>query len=575
MTWQLASYALLFIALAAGFAWYERSDPSAKLLALVATLAALAVLGRVAFWAIPNVKPTTDIVLLSGYVLGGAPGFAIGAVAALASNVFFGQGPFTPWQMAGWGAVGLFGAVLARSLGRDLGRWPLAIACGGAGLAYGAWMDLHLWVTYTDHHLAEYGVIAGRGVPFNIAHAAGNVVFCLAFGPALVRALGRFRDRFEITWHPAPAATTACVALLAAVVVAAPASAADRTVSRAASYLASAQTSSGGFAAAKGGSSADEMHSGWAIIGLAAAGRHPADVRRGSASAATYIAGRASKVSYSGDISRTILALRAAGRPTGTLAAKLERGQRESGSTIGLVNQTAFAVMALRAAGRSTGSDAVRDGVTYLLGEQNGDGGFNFGGKGGPSGIDDTASVLQALAAGGKRRSAAFRRGVRWLVRRQGPDGGFPLAPGQASNAQSTAFAVQALVAAGRNPARVRRGGSRSPIAYLRSLQSSDGSIRYSRTSRQTPVWVTAQALAALARKPLPVRPPKRRARASAAAAPAPSADEPATEADTDDEPEKAAAKPRAKTAQAPAALAQDARRYGAMTALVLGAFVA
>ena len=577
MTWQLASYLLLFVALAAGFAWYERSDPSAKLLALVATLAALAVLGRVAFWAIPNVKPTTDIVLLSGYVLGGAPGFAVGAVSALASNVFFGQGPFTPWQMAGWGAVGLFGALLARSFGRDLGRWPLALACGLAGLAYGGWMDLHLWVTYTDHRLAEYGVIAGRGVPFNVAHAVGNVLFCLAFGPALVRALGRFRDRFEITWRPAPAATTACVALLAAVVVVAPASAADRAVTRAASYLASAQTANGGFASAKGGSSANEMHSGWAIIGLAAAGRHPADVRRGSASAAAYIAGRASQVSYSGDISRTILALRAAGRPAGALATKLEQRQRESGSTIGLVNQTAFAVMALRAAGRSTGSPAVRDGVAYLLGEQNADGGFNFGGKGGPSGIDDTASVLQALAAGGKRGAPAFRRGVRWLVKRQGPDGGYPLAPGQPSNAQSTAFAVQALVAAGRNPARVRRNGSRSPIAYLRSLQNADGSIRYSRTSRQTPVWVTAQALAALARKSLPVRAPRRARKASAASA-APSAaaaEAPAAAEPEADEPEESPRKRRSDGPRATAALADDARRAGALTARVLGTIVA
>ena len=98
------------LALAAGFAWYERSHPSARVLALVATLAALAALGRIAFAPLPNVKPTTDIVLLTGYVLGGAPGFAVGAVAALASNLFFGQGPWTPWQMVGWGGAGLFGA---------------------------------------------------------------------------------------------------------------------------------------------------------------------------------------------------------------------------------------------------------------------------------------------------------------------------------------------------------------------------------------------------------------------------------------------------------------------------------
>ena len=103
---------VLAVALAAGFAWYERSRPSARLVALVGTLAALAALGRVAFAPLPSVKPTTDIVLLSGYALGGAPGFVIGSVAAFTSNLFFGQGPWTPWQMAGWGMVGLAGAGL-------------------------------------------------------------------------------------------------------------------------------------------------------------------------------------------------------------------------------------------------------------------------------------------------------------------------------------------------------------------------------------------------------------------------------------------------------------------------------
>src|ERR687889_2563618 len=108
---------ILGAALAAGFAWYERTHPTARVIALVATLAALAALGRIAFAALPNVKPTTDIVLISGYVLGGAPGFAVGAIAALASNLFFGQGPWTPWQMAAWGGARLLGAVTARVLG--------------------------------------------------------------------------------------------------------------------------------------------------------------------------------------------------------------------------------------------------------------------------------------------------------------------------------------------------------------------------------------------------------------------------------------------------------------------------
>ena len=84
------------------------------MLALVAALAALAVVGRLAFAAFPNVKPTTDIVLFAGFALGAVPGFAVGAVTAIVSNIFLSQGPWTVWQMAGWGAVGVGGAVLAR-----------------------------------------------------------------------------------------------------------------------------------------------------------------------------------------------------------------------------------------------------------------------------------------------------------------------------------------------------------------------------------------------------------------------------------------------------------------------------
>src|SRR4051794_25351311 len=118
MSWQVASYLILGAVLVAGFTWYERSHPSSKVLALVATLAALAALGRIAFAPLPNVKPTTDIVLLSGFALGGAPGFAVGAIAALASNFVFGQGPWTPWQMGAWGAIGVLGAVAGRLSGR-------------------------------------------------------------------------------------------------------------------------------------------------------------------------------------------------------------------------------------------------------------------------------------------------------------------------------------------------------------------------------------------------------------------------------------------------------------------------
>lgn len=201
MSWIAGSGLVLVLAIGVGFAWYELEHPTSRMLALIATLAALAALGRVAFAPLPNVKPTTDIVLIAGYVLGGAPGFVVGAVAALASNVFFGQGPWTPWQMAGWGVVGLLGALLARMTARHAGRWTLALACGVAGAVYGAIQNLSLWITYSgDHTFAKLVAYFATSLPFDLAHILGNVAFCLAFGPALAAALRRFRARFEVEW---------------------------------------------------------------------------------------------------------------------------------------------------------------------------------------------------------------------------------------------------------------------------------------------------------------------------------------------------------------------------------------
>ena len=212
-----------------------------------------------------------------------------------------------------------------------------------------------------------------------------------------------------------------------------------------------------------------------------------------------------------GDIERTILALRAAGRSPRSvggrdLVAELARGRRADGSFSGLVNQTSFAILALRAAGRAARDRTVRAAAGWVASQHNADGGFNFAGRGGRSGVDDTAAALQALVAAGKRRTKTVARAAAFLAARQNSDGGLPLQPGDDSNAQSTAWTVQALVAAGRDPERLRRRGARSPLAYIRSLQSTSGAVRYSRTSTASPVWVTAQALTALARRPFPIR---------------------------------------------------------------------
>jgi energy-coupling factor transport system substrate-specific component len=496
MTWTVAAFTILFLALAAGFAWYERTHPSSKILALVATLAALAVLGRVAFAPLPNIKPTTDIVVLAGFALGAAPGFAVGAVAAIASNLIFGQGPWTPWQMAAWGLCGILGALLARATKGDASRWQLVAACAGAGVLYGCLLDFQEWLVYAPERSgAQYLVVAGSSLPFNLAHVAGNIVFAAALGPGLLRILTRFRARCEIDWRPLAPAAGALLALLVVASHATPAQAS--TASNALRFIARAQNKDGGWGAAKAGPSSP-LYSAWALIGQGAA-QHASC----NAAGVRYVQRSARSVNGTGDIERTILALRACGRSAGGLPKTLRSRQRANGSFNGLVNITSFAIFALRASGSSAHDRRVSRAASFVAHQQNGDGGFSFGLKGAGSETDDTAAALQALVdAGRSRRRGSVPRAVRYLRARQRADGGFPAAAGAASNAQSTAWAVQAFVAARVDPDRVTSHGSRSPMAYLRSLSGSDGSVRYSRTSTQTPVWVTAQALTALARRP-------------------------------------------------------------------------
>jgi energy-coupling factor transport system substrate-specific component len=185
--------------LAGGAAALEGSPDSAKDLTLVATVAGIAAAGRVLFAPVPGVQPVTVIAVAAGVALGPRRGFAVGALAALASNFFLGQGPWTPWQMLAWGLCGLVGG-LASPLLR--GRFAFALACFVLGLGFSSLMDVWEWYSFWPHTWQAFTVQMARGFPFDLAHAVGNVALALAAGPELRRVLERYdrRLRTEVVW---------------------------------------------------------------------------------------------------------------------------------------------------------------------------------------------------------------------------------------------------------------------------------------------------------------------------------------------------------------------------------------
>jgi energy-coupling factor transport system substrate-specific component len=183
----------------AGIAWFERGTDSTRELAVVATLAAAAAAGRVLFAAVPGVQPGRVIAIVAGASLGLRAGVATGALAALVSNFFLGQGIWTPQQMLGWGACGAVGALLAPGLRN---RFALAAVAAVLGFAFSASMDVWLWYGFFPHTPGALAAVLARGLWFDASHAIGNVILALAVGPELRRMLDRYGARLKavVVW---------------------------------------------------------------------------------------------------------------------------------------------------------------------------------------------------------------------------------------------------------------------------------------------------------------------------------------------------------------------------------------
>jgi hypothetical protein len=157
-----------------------------------------------------------------------------------------------------------------------------------------------------------------------------------------------------------------------------------------------------------------------------------------------------------------------------------------------LVNATIWTILALRQAGERAPPGLVQ----ALLRAQRPSGGWSWL-AGGLADTNDTAAAVQALRAAGVR-GRPIQRAVVFLRRHQNADGGFELTLDRGSDTQSTAWAIQALLAAGASP-------GTPAFRYLQRMRRPDGSYRYSGRYVTTPLWVTAQVLPALARKPFPL----------------------------------------------------------------------
>jgi Prenyltransferase and squalene oxidase repeat len=252
-----------------------------------------------------------------------------------------------------------------------------------------------------------------------------------------------------------------------------------------AGYLQGRQAPNGGFVEPTG--SSGPQLTAWAALGLKAAGASPGR-------ALDYLVAHEDELTEVTDAELVATAESALGRRPDRLLARIRRAQRASGAIGPTVNSTMWGILALRQAGERAPRGAVR----FVLRHQARSGGWSWYAGGQPD-SNDTAAAVQALRAAGVG-GIPIRRALAYLRRLRNRDGGFELTPDRGSDTQSTAWAIQAFVAA-------RKPVPRGAFAYLRSMRKGDGSFRYSRRYATTPVWVTSQVLPALSRRAFPLRP--------------------------------------------------------------------
>ncbi|MGG7178620.1 ECF transporter S component [Clostridium paraputrificum] len=182
------------------FMVFEKRKPKARELIIIAVLSAIAVAGRMAFFAIPQFKPVVAVVIIAGVCFGAEAGFLTGAISGFVSNFFFGQGPWTPWQMFCFGIIGFIAGILFQK-GRLKKKKISLCIYGGIStlLIYGGIINLGSLFMATSKITLE-GILAIyiSGFWFDIIHAISTVVFLFFIADPMIEKLDRIKIKYGL-----------------------------------------------------------------------------------------------------------------------------------------------------------------------------------------------------------------------------------------------------------------------------------------------------------------------------------------------------------------------------------------
>lgn len=195
--YDIASIIVAAISTLAFVLSFEKNSANGKLVAIIAVMTALSVAGRFIFSPIAFFKPVTALVVITAIYFGSESGFVTGAFSALLSNFYFGQGPWTPFQMMVWGLIGLLSGLLAKYI---IKNWfTLSVWGVFSGIFYSMVMDI--WTTlWADgaFNIERYLFFVASALPVMVVYAVSNVIFLLLLTKPMGKKLMRLKTKYGI-----------------------------------------------------------------------------------------------------------------------------------------------------------------------------------------------------------------------------------------------------------------------------------------------------------------------------------------------------------------------------------------
>lgn len=195
-SYAIVSLAVALLACVPFFISFEKTS-STRRLVMLAVMTALSVAGRFIFAPIPFFKPVTAMVVIAGMYFGAEFGFLTGALSAVISNFYFGQGAWTPFQMFSWGIIGFIAGILSSQLIRS--KIILIIYGALAGVIYSLIMDIWtvLWMDGMFNP-ARFSAAVITALPVTLKYVISNIIFLIILAPLFGKKIERLKQKYGI-----------------------------------------------------------------------------------------------------------------------------------------------------------------------------------------------------------------------------------------------------------------------------------------------------------------------------------------------------------------------------------------